>query len=135
LYRERWALFLLSSALRLVYLLAEDISTRSSIPTTDRCLGRESGHCSLVLQIRASTHPQRLSIVIHEKCLVLRRLGLATPASDGIGAAFTPGLANRREVLPIRQPGNDYTQGAARQNVEGVMAGVHNTGAGHECSA
>jgi hypothetical protein len=50
----------------------------------------------------------------------------SAPSTDWIGATLAPGLGERREVLAVRDNGADNSQERSGDDVERVMAGIHN---------
>lgn len=65
----------------------------------------------------------------------LRSLWFSSPGPDGIGATLTPGFSDWREVLAISSPSDDNTQQASGDDVERMMACVHDAGYCDESSA
>ena len=59
--------------------------------------------------------------------ILARSLRVGTPASHRVCSAFVPRFANRREVLAVRCPSNEYAEQASRDDIKGMVTRVHDT--------
>lgn len=71
----------------------------------------------------------------HVVVIVAWALRLGTPGAHGVGAAFVPWLCEGGEVLAVGGPGDEDAEEATGDDVEGVMARVHDAGGGDEGGA
>jgi hypothetical protein len=101
--------WVLSSPLRVVYLLTEHIAAMIGI-TGHSCV-RVKPRGLPTLHVRGTSHgPQRLHVFIDHDCGIRfwRRCWTTTPCTDGVSTSLSPCLRYRREVLPICCPRYQY---------------------------
>lgn len=94
------------------------------------CLvGVESGG----LKIDVTERLMRIGAILRQG--IGRMGGLAAPAADREGPTFLPGIGYGREVLAVCYPGDEEAEQGAGEDIERVVAGVHDARIGDEGGA